>query len=253
MARRPPLSLPLTTQPYRCPLFRAAGSRLTRRFALGLLLGLEILAGLLIDDLHRQPRLAALVEAEEFHLHLVAFLDDVGGLLHAARRQLADMNETVLGAEEVHEGAEIHDLDDGALIDVADFGLRGDRLDPVDRGLDRLAIGRRHLHGAVVLDVDLGAGLLDDLPDHLAAGADHFADLVGGDLESLDAGRVFAEFGARRVSAFAISPRICSRPSFAWLSATFMISSVMPAILMSICREVMPSSVPATLKSMSPR
>ena len=30
------------------------------------------------------------------------------------------------------------------------------------------------------------------------------------------------------------------RPSFAWPSATFMISSVMPAILMSICSEVMP-------------
>ena len=43
------------------------------------------------------------------------------------------------------------------------------------------------------------------------------------------------------------------RPSFAWARATFMISSVMPAILMSICSEVMPSSVPATLKSMSPR
>ena len=32
-----------------------------------------------------------------------------------------------------------------------------------------------------------------------------------------------------------------------------MISSVMPGILMSICSEVMPSAVPATLKSMSPR
>ena len=32
-----------------------------------------------------------------------------------------------------------------------------------------------------------------------------------------------------------------------------MISSVMPAILMSICSEVTPSVVPATLKSMSPR
>ena len=32
-----------------------------------------------------------------------------------------------------------------------------------------------------------------------------------------------------------------------------MISSVMPAILMSICSEVTPCSVPATLKSMSPR
>ena len=43
------------------------------------------------------------------------------------------------------------------------------------------------------------------------------------------------------------------RPPLAWLRATFMISSVMPAILMSICSEVTPTSVPATLKSMSPR
>ncbi len=44
--------------------------------------------------------------------------------------------------------------------------------------------------------MDLGAGLLDDLADHLAAGADHFTDLVGGDLEGFDARRVFAELGA---------------------------------------------------------
>ena len=43
------------------------------------------------------------------------------------------------------------------------------------------------------------------------------------------------------------------RPSCAWASAIRMISSVMPEILMSICSEVTPRSVPATLKSMSPR
>ena len=36
-------------------------------------------------------------------------------------------------------------------------------------------------------------------------------------------------------------------------SATCMISLVMPSILMSICSAVTPVSVPATLKSMSPR
>jgi hypothetical protein len=41
-----------------------------------------------------------------------------------------------------------------------------------------------------------------------------------------------------------------ARASF---SATSMISSVMPEILMSICRAVTPFAVPATLKSMSPR
>jgi hypothetical protein len=52
------------------------------------------------------------------------------------------------------------------------------------------------LHGAVVGDVDLGAGLLHDLADHLAAGADHLADLVDRDVEHLDARRVLAELVA---------------------------------------------------------
>ena len=106
------------------------------------------------------------------------------------------MDEAVLGAEEVDEGAEVDDLHHGALVDLADLGLGGDRLDPVQRGGDRLAVGRGDLDRAVVVDVDLGAGLLDDLADDLAAGADDFADLVGRDLDHLDARRVFAELGA---------------------------------------------------------
>ena len=52
---------------------------------------------------------------------------------------------------------------------------------------------------------------------------------------------------------FAISPRMNSRATLACASASRMISNVTPVILMSICSAVMPRSVPATLKSMSPR
>ena len=83
----------------------AGGFARRRRFRL--LLGLEVLAGLLVDDLHRQADLAALVEAEQLDLDLVAFLDDVGGLVDALAGELADVDEAVLGAEEVHEGAEV--------------------------------------------------------------------------------------------------------------------------------------------------
>ena len=58
-------------------------------------------------------------------------------------------------------------------------------------------LGGGDLHRAVVLDVDLGAGLLDDLADDLAAGADDFADLVDRDLQHLDARGMLAELGAR--------------------------------------------------------
>ena len=61
-----------------------------------------------------------------------------------------------------------------------------------------VAVVRVDVHGAVVLDVDLRAGLGDDAFDGLAAGADDEADLLRIDLDGLDARRVFAQFLARR-------------------------------------------------------
>ena len=50
-----------------------------------------------------------------------------------------------------------------------------------------------------------------------------------------------------------IIPKMCARPSFACAKATCIICEVIPVILISICSAVIPSSVPATLKSISPR
>jgi hypothetical protein len=105
----------------------------------------SVLAGLLVDLLERQAHLAARVEAQKLDLDLVALLDHVGHLLHPLGGQFGDVDEAVAGAEEVHEGAEVDDLDHRALVDLADFRLRHDRLDPVLRRLDRLARRRRDL------------------------------------------------------------------------------------------------------------
>ena len=50
-----------------------------------------------------------------------------------------------------------------------------------------------------------------------------------------------------------ICSRMVKRAVFALPKAISMISSVIPSILISICKAVMPSSVPATLKSISPK
>ena len=62
-----------------------------------------------------------------------------------------------------------------------------------------LGVGRGNLHRAVVFDVHFRAGLFHDFADHLAAGADHVADLVGRDCDLDDARGVLADFAARRV------------------------------------------------------
>jgi hypothetical protein len=54
-------------------------------------------------------------------------------LFDALLGELRDVDEAVLGAEEVHERAEVHGLHDLALVDRADLGFRRDRLDPLDR------------------------------------------------------------------------------------------------------------------------
>src|SRR5262249_6902749 len=139
---------------FRAPLLRGAALRgLGLVAALGSLLAFDVLAGGLIHRLHGQAHFAALVHAEELYFHLVAFLDDVGDLVHPAWCQLADMYQPVLGAEEVNKSAEVHDFHYGTLVDVSDFRIGSDRLDPVDRRLDRFAVGGSDLHGAVVLDV----------------------------------------------------------------------------------------------------
>jgi hypothetical protein len=69
----------------------------------------------------------------------------------------------------------------------------------VERLLQRDAVARGHEHGAVVRDVDLAAGLLDDPADRLAAGPDQVADAVLLDLDRDDARRVHRELAARPI------------------------------------------------------
>src|SRR6185312_1680161 len=157
----------------------------------------DVLAGGLIDRLHAELDLAAIVHADDLDLDEIADLDDIGDGLDPLGRQLADVNEAVATAEEVHEGAEIDDLHDLAAVDDADLRLRDDAADPVDRGLRGLGVDGRHLDRAVVLDVDLGTGHLADLANDLATRADDLADLVLGNVDHGDPRRVLADRIAR--------------------------------------------------------
>src|SRR5690606_14895451 len=169
------------------------GSALSVLAFVFLLLADDFLAGRLIDNLHGQANLAALIKAHQLNEHLIAFLDDIGGLLNALLSKLRDVNEAVARTEEVHECTEVSGLDDRAFVDLANFRLGYDRVDPLLGRLDLLAAGRGDLDGAIVFDVDLGASLLDDLADDLAARTDNVADLVGRDLHHFDARRKLAE------------------------------------------------------------
>ena len=126
--------------------------------------------------------------------HVLDRADPLAGL------DVRDVQQAVGALDQLDEGAERGRLDDlGVREVVADLGLAGHRLDPLDHTLDQRAVGRVDPHGAVVVDVDLGLELLLHAADRLAALADDGADLLRVDLDRLDRRRVHGELLARRV------------------------------------------------------
>ena len=157
----------------------------------------------MIDGFHRQFDFAAICEAEQFDLHDVALFDVVGWLAVAVVRHFGDVNEAVFRAEEVYERAELHDLHDFAVVDLAHFRLCRDVHDHLFGFFDLLGIRRGNLDDALVVDVDLRARLFDDTANDLAARSDDFADFVGVDLHGLDARGVLGEFLTARAERLA--------------------------------------------------
>ena len=150
-----------------------------------------------------QADLAAVVDVVDTDLDLVAEVDHVLDPVDPlAPAQLGDVDQAVAAREDVDEGAELGDVDHPAGVDLAHVGRRriDDEHDPLLGRLDLQAVGGAdgdRADRAVVVDGDVGAGLLLDQVDDLALGPDHLTDAVDRDLERRDLRRRLAHLGPR--------------------------------------------------------
>src|SRR5699024_4795744 len=146
------------------------------------------LCGLGLFGDHVQVQLAAAVDLGQFDLDLLAHreyvLDAVDPLAADQLAHLGDVQEPVLAGGQGNEGTEGHGLDDRSDEPLPHLGhLRvGDAVDGSTRRVGGGPVGGVDVDGAVVLDGDVGAGVLLDLVDHLALGADDLTDLGHRDL-----------------------------------------------------------------------
>ena len=147
--------------------------------------------------LHRQAQASALVAIDELHLHAVALLHDVFGLLGAAVLQLGDVHEAFGARHDLDERAERRRALHRALVRLADHRLGGERLHHLARALHRLAADGGDRDETRVVDRELGARLVLDAANRLALRSDQVADLLGADLHRHDARRVRRQIGAR--------------------------------------------------------
>src|SRR5690606_34849255 len=163
-----------------------------RALTVGLLLGAFLGGLLLVVDDDVEGELAAGVDLGALDLHLLADGQDVLDVVHPLAADepadLGDVAPAVLPRRQRDERTEGRRLDDGTDEALAELRHRpvGGRVDRLPRRLRRGAVDRADVHGAVVLDGDVGAGVLLDLVDHLALGADDLTDLVDGDLDGDD-------------------------------------------------------------------
>src|SRR6185312_16931438 len=138
------------------------------------------------------------VDTHHADLQRVANFGDILDALDEVGCQLVDPDQAFLAWQNLHEGADVHHALDGAVVFLANLDILGDGADRRDGALRRLAVGGGDIDRAVVFDLDRRAGVLLDLADHLAAGADDRADLVWTDLDRDDARRVGGHLLPRR-------------------------------------------------------
>ena len=111
-------------------------------------------------------------------------------MLDAAVRDLGDVNHAFLSGSKLDERAEFLDADDCAVKDLAFLEFRNDSIDILLGKFHALGVIAADGNAAVILDIDLYAGALDDLIDGLSALADNFTDLLRIDLHIVDLGSV---------------------------------------------------------------
>ena len=112
------------------------------------------------------------------------------------------MHQTIFAGEEFHKGTEIFDGNDLAAVDFPDLGFGAHPGNGIAGNLHAFFRDRVDVHCAIVFDVDLAAGLFDQLLDVLSTRPDQSADLLRVDLERLNPRGVLAQFLARGAERF---------------------------------------------------
>ena len=100
---------------------------------------------------------------------------------------LADMQQTIGPREEFDEGTELRQPDNLAQVGLPYLGHCGQIVDHPQSLSQTDLVAGSHVHAAGIVDVNLHAGCLDDAANNLAARSDQIANLVGRNLQCVNA------------------------------------------------------------------
>ena len=107
------------------------------------------------------------------------------------------MDHTIFFRLQLNKSTERHNADNLTGNDLARLNVSHNALDDALCFLDHLFVGTADCYVAFLGNVDLHAGLLDDLVDHAALLTNHIADLLRVDADLVNLRSIFANFFSR--------------------------------------------------------
>ena len=108
---------------------------------------------------------AHVIDFDHLHRDGVSNADLILDLVDSMIGQFGDVNEPLLGGEDFDEGAEGHEANHLAGVDLPDLNIAGEVFDHLSRLPQRLPIGAGDQHLPGVIDINLGPRLGDNVPD----------------------------------------------------------------------------------------
>lgn len=140
----------------------------------------------MIEEINRKEKIEELVEENEIEKEIMELIEKIGGIGKKVGREMRDMKKKVKREEEVKEREEIGGIEESELIDLEELRLRKNGVNKIIGGLDLIEVRRRDIESKIVIDVDIGEGILKDIEDKIEEGENKVEDIVGRNVNKLD-------------------------------------------------------------------
>ena len=147
-----------------------------------------------------QLDLSLTIDTNTLDQNFVTFVENVGHCANTLCVQFGNVHQAVGAREDFDESAELHDLADGAVVELTNFSFLDQVADHLDRQLGSFAVSGSDVDGAVVLDINSTTSCLDNATDVLAASADNGANLVSFDPDAGDTWCILGQFRTMRIN-----------------------------------------------------
>ena len=117
-------------------------------------------------------------------------------------RQLGNMYQTFLARQNLNESTKVHQTGNFTGINLANLSFGSNAFDHLDSLISSLGVNSSDKYATGIIDINLSAGFVNNLLDHLAARSDNLSNLIRIYMDSSNLRSILGQLFARFADAF---------------------------------------------------